>query len=135
MIEPTPPRPGEPLRASWARRLVSYVRSLRVSAGPGLVARRTPSGTVVSLAATTRRSSRLAGDAVVGVVRAGATSNASALNDYLLARLYPNWPDMSAYQTARLYAPCVFRRAPLMAGDAVICHPCAVVVTAAGEDS
>ena len=50
MIEPTPPRPGEPLRASWAQRLVAYVRSLRVSAGPGLVARRTPSGTVVSLA-------------------------------------------------------------------------------------
>ena len=50
MIEPGPPRPGEPLRASWAQRLIAYVRSLRVFAGPGLVARRTPSGTVVSLA-------------------------------------------------------------------------------------
>lgn len=51
MIEPPPPRAGEPLRASWAQRLVAYVRSLRVLAGPGLVARRTASGTVVSLAA------------------------------------------------------------------------------------
>lgn len=50
MIEPTPPRAGEPLRASWAQRLVAYVRSLRVTAGPGLLARRTPAGTVVSLA-------------------------------------------------------------------------------------
>lgn len=50
MIEPGPPRPGEPLRASWAQRLIAHVRSLRVFAGPGLVARRTPSGTVVSLA-------------------------------------------------------------------------------------
>lgn len=50
MIEPPPPRPGEPLRASWAQRLVTYVRSLRVIAGPGLVGRRTSAGTVLSLA-------------------------------------------------------------------------------------
>lgn len=54
MMEPVPPRPGEPLRASWAQRLVAYVRSLRVTAGPGLLARRTPAGTVVSLAPPAR---------------------------------------------------------------------------------
>lgn len=135
MIEPTPPRPGEALRASWAQRLVAYVRSLRVSAGPGLVARRTTSGTVVSLAATPRPSSRPVGDAVIGVVQGGATGNLANRNDFMLVRIYPNWPDMSGYTTARLYAPCVFRRAPLMAGDTVVCHPCAVGVTTAGEDS
>lgn len=138
MIEPTPPRPGEPLRASWAQRLVAYVRSLRVSAGPGLVARRTPSGTVVSLASAARPFTRspaapASDGAVIGVVYRGADDFDQ--DDYVLVRLYPNWPDTSGYTTARLFAPCVYRRAPLIPGDAVICHPCAIGVTTAGEDS
>ncbi len=127
--------PGQRLSAHWLNRLLDFLRARELRPGPGIKLTRTPSGTVVSLAATTRRSSRLAGDAVIGVVQGGATGNLANRNDFMLVRIYPNWPDMSGYTTARLYAPCVFRRAPLMAGDTVVCHPCAVGVTTAGEDS
>lgn len=47
---PSPPAPGEPLRASWARQLLDAIRSLRITAGPGLVSHQTPAGTTIALA-------------------------------------------------------------------------------------
>ncbi len=130
MIEPPPPRPGEPLRASWAQRLVTYVRSLRVIAGPGLVGRRTSAGTVLSLAAGAGRAKPAAVDeAVLGVVGVPVS------NDQMVVALYPHGLSGPEGRTVCLHSPCVFRRAPLVAGDIVLCHPCAVAVTGEGEES
>jgi len=69
MIEPAPPRAAEPMSASWARRLLDCIRSLRVLAGPGLLARRTPAGTVLSLASAPRlRGARGGGEAVAPAI-------------------------------------------------------------------
>ena len=145
MIEPTPPRSGEPLRANWAQRLIAYVRSLRVSVGPGLLARRTSSGTVISLAPTVARSqtqSVSSDGAVIGIVQRNSSNDSMSSatetevnENQLTVTLYPNWPSTTGSRTARLYTPCVYRRAPLMVGDPILCHPCAVAVTTEGEDS
>lgn len=52
---PPPPRPGEPLQASFGAAVVAALRERTVSAGPGLVARTGPGGTVLSLAAAAAR--------------------------------------------------------------------------------
>lgn len=43
------PQRGDRITADWARELVRAVRSMRLSAGPGLRLTRTPSGTTVSV--------------------------------------------------------------------------------------
>lgn len=49
-LTPQPPAPGDPLRASFAKALTDALRENRVSVGPGLMLRRSPGGTVISLA-------------------------------------------------------------------------------------
>lgn len=143
MIEPTPPRPGEALRASWAQRLIAYVRSLRVSVGPGLLARRTSSGTVISLAPTVTRSktqSVSSDGAVIGIIQQGTTGDGVSYGNevnshYMSAYVYPAWPEATGSYLVRVYTPCVYRRAPLLTSDPVLLHPCSIGITTEGEDS
>lgn len=47
---PEEPKAGEPLRATWARRLLTLLRSMRLRAGPGIVLSADAEGTSVALA-------------------------------------------------------------------------------------
>ena len=80
--------------------------------------------------------------AVIGIVQRNSSSDSMSSatetevnENQLTVTLYPNWPNTTGSRTARLYTPCVYRRAPLMVGDPILCHPCAVAVTTEGEDS
>lgn len=93
-------------------------------------------------AAVVRKSASPASDgALIGIVHQGTreSTSSSEYEDEVNANgmtvdLYPNWPQTTGSRTARLYTPCVYRRAPLMVGDPVLCHPCSIAVTAEGED-
>ncbi len=131
---PREPNPGEALDSSWGVRVVRALRALFPTGGPGIHVDTGPTGTTISAAASHVARAKSDGDgAVIGVVQLGAATYGQ--DDYVFVRIYPNWPDTSGYTTARLFAPCVYRRAPLIHGDAVICHPCAIGVTTAGEDA
>ena len=128
MIEPAPPRAAEPMSASWARRLLDCIRSLRVLAGPGLLARRTPAGTVLSLAsAPLLRGARGGGEAVPAIV----TSAANGVYD---VDLYGNGIGMPSTGTATLSIPEVSMLATLPVGCIVLAHSVPVPVAEAEED-
>ena len=48
---PDPPRAGEPIKAALLKRILDLLRSLRITAGPGIYARTTPAGTSIGLTA------------------------------------------------------------------------------------
>ena len=128
MIEPAPPRSGEPLRASWAQRLISYVRSLRVFAGPGLVARRTPSGTVVSLAQPARPAPSGNGGTVPAVVR-GCSAGVYTVDLHADGILRPRTG------TARLVLTEVSPLAPLPNGTVLLAHTIRAALAASGTEN
>lgn len=128
MIEPAPPRADEPMSASWARRLLDCIRSLRVLAGPGLLARRTPAGTVLSLASAPRlRGARGGGEAVPAIVTA-AEGGVYAVD------LYADGIGMPSTGTATLSVPEVSMLMPLDVGAVVLAHPVPAPVAEAEED-
>lgn len=123
MIEPTPPRPGEPLRASWAQRLVAYVRSLRVIAGPGLVGRRTGAGTVLSLSSfaggrPAKGSAAATCELFVARITGGPNEDGSL--PCLVSRATGGPGDVST--EAILLRPDVKRMGTVMQGTAVLAH-------------
>lgn len=122
MIEPTPPRPGEPLRASWAQRLVAYVRSLRVSAGPGLRARRTASGTVISLAPATHSSRDASGGSACDLYIARVTGEPYGDGSLPCLVSPASGGAGAATSEALLLRPDVKRMGTVMQGTAVLAH-------------
>ncbi|MBQ6103710.1 MAG: hypothetical protein IJL06_08570, partial [Kiritimatiellae bacterium] len=76
----------------------------------------------------------------IGIIQTGATGDStnygSEVDSHIMtAYVYPAWPEQTGRYLVRVYTPCVYRRSPLMPGDPVLLHPCAVGVTTEGEDT
>lgn len=140
---PREPNPGEDLDASWGARVVRTLRALFPMPGPGVRTSTGPTGTTISVVPDAETGGSTTSDgAVIGIVNRNSSSDSNSgatgteVNEnQLTVTLYPNWPNTTGSRTARLYTPCVYRRAPLMVGDPILCHPCAVAVTTEGEDT
>lgn len=120
---------GDRLTAHWLNRLLDFLRARELRAGPGIKLTRTPSGTTISARRRPGSDGESIPDACVGVVLSNAFEGG------LIVKAYPNGILGSESLNVRLHAPCVFRRAPFVPGDVVICHACDVAVTADTEGS
>lgn len=127
---PREPNPGENLDASWGARVVRALRALFPMPGPGINVDTGPTGTTISAAASHVARANSDGDGTV-LGKVGVPS----ANDQMVVIPYPGGLSGPQGRPATLHSPCVFRRAPLVAGDIVLCHPCAVAVTGEGEES
>lgn len=138
---PREPNPGESLDASWGSRVVRALRALFPMPGPGINVSTGPTGTTISAAASHVARAKSDGDgAVIGIIQQGTTGDGVSYGNevnshYMTAYVYPAWPEQTGRYLVRVYTPCVYRRSPLMPGDPVLLHPCAVGVTTEGEDT
>lgn len=130
---PSPPSLDEPIRISWARQLLDAVRSLRITAGPGLVSHQTPAGTTLSLATAIPKAGSaprlVPADVCPAVVRHG--SGVPGVYDVLLC---PNGIGGPGRGMATVSMTEFGAENDLPSGTIVLAHAIAIAAAEDGED-
>ena len=103
---------GVTLTAAWLNRLLDYLRSRELFAGPGIRLSRTPSGTTISVAPGGAAATH---DAVPAVVKAAG-------NGVYTVDLHANGIGMPRTGTATLAVPEVSMLSTLDVGTVVLAH-------------
>lgn len=116
---------GQALTARWLNRLLAFLRSRELRAGPGLDMRRTPSGTTLSLAPGLRPAKPV-GEAIPARV-------SELRNGSYIVRLYQGGTQFAG--VARLALTEVSQLAQLPAGAWVLAHPTAMESLPEGRES
>lgn len=120
--------PGQRLTAHWLNRLLDYLRSRELRAGPGARLTRTPSGTTLSLAA---RDAPAGASSPCGAVPAVVRSCSGGVYS---VDLYADGIGARSTGRASLVLTEVQSLAPLAAGTVVLAHLQPAVAVASGSE-
>ena len=119
---------GVSLTAAWLNRLLDYLRSRELIAGPGIRLSRTPSGTTISAGAAAGAAAAAAPDVVPAVVTSGS-------GGVYRVDLYANGLLSPRTGQGRLVVPEVSMLQTLDAGSVVLAHLVTVEVLDHGMES
>lgn len=123
---PQAPKQGEKIEASFMRRVLDYVRSITVSAGPGLRVNRTAAGTTITLAPKPEEPAKKADGAVLGRITGGDSGTGYYVDVYADGKGKPR-----TSQGVMFVADIAFD-SEIPAGTWVLCHPETVAVIDGG---